>query len=84
MGAFSLANLCHGGENRDVVEREEGRSLGPIQLACWKTMEPHGLNIDNCTRECGKKVLELVRMKLTSHWTTSYLILVRLGVEGWA
>ncbi|XP_065838312.1 uncharacterized protein [Oscarella lobularis] len=59
MGAFALANLCHGGENRDVVQREEGRSLGPIQLACWKMMEPHGLSIKNRTRECGKKVAEL-------------------------
>ena len=67
MGAFALANLCHGGENRDVVQREEGRSLGPIQLACWKMMEPHGLSIKNRTRECGKKVAELVRMKLTSN-----------------
>ena len=35
LGAFALANLCDGADNRDMLVEEEGTSVGPLQALCY-------------------------------------------------
>ena len=60
MGAFAVAKLCLGAENRDTLRKEEGPGLDVIQLSTWSW----GGKAESRKRELAKSAMIQVENRL--------------------